>query len=329
MPASIPNGTQGSSGGGPPTRIRLTTRAQAPPPNNNNSNLTPAIETNLDEDDPSENLRGKSGKGYLWEESYKRSWDVLEEDEDGSLSTAVAGLLMQKRRRLLLNKDARPLLRGLIRHLYLIIDLSQSMSDSTTADHLRPNKLESALNVSEGFISEFFEVNPLGSLGVGVMRDGLGERISEMSGNVLEHQSAIRRRENREPRGEASLQNAMELARMSLMHIPSHGSREILIVFGSLSTCDPGDIFETIEKLKAEKIKVSIVSIASEMHICKTICSETGGNYAVVLNDVHFKELMTQNIAPQPLESKTAGTSMIEMGFPINKSFEHPTLCMR
>jgi Ssl1-like len=29
--------------------------------------------------------------------------------------------------------------------------------------------------------------------------------------------------------------------------MPSHTSREVLIIFGGLSTCDPGDITETIK----------------------------------------------------------------------------------
>jgi hypothetical protein len=41
----------------------------------------------------------KSGAGYLWEEAYKRSWDVLEEDADGTLSSVIASLNALKRRR--------------------------------------------------------------------------------------------------------------------------------------------------------------------------------------------------------------------------------------
>jgi len=33
----------------------------------------------------------------------------------------------------------------------------------------------------------------------------------------------------------------------SCRHMPGHASREVLIVLGSLSTCDPGDIGETIK----------------------------------------------------------------------------------
>ena len=30
-------------------------------------------------------------------------------------------------------------------------------------------------------------------------------------------------------------------------HIPSHASREVLVIMGSLTSCDPGNIFTTIE----------------------------------------------------------------------------------
>ena len=45
----------------------------------------------------------------------------------------------------------------------------------------------------------------------------------------------------------------MIIAVLLCRHMPSHASREVLIVLGSLSTCDPGDIADTI--------KVSVISV--------------------------------------------------------------------
>lgn len=47
--------------------------------------------------------------------------------------------------------------------------------------------------------------------------------------------------------GEPSLQNGLELAMKSLKMLPSHASREIIIIMGSLTTCDPNDISKTID----------------------------------------------------------------------------------
>lgn len=37
--------------------------------------------------------------GYAWEEEYKRSWDVLQEDAEGRLSSVVSQLQKQRKRR--------------------------------------------------------------------------------------------------------------------------------------------------------------------------------------------------------------------------------------
>ena len=66
-----------------------------------------------------------------------------------------------------------------------------------------------------------------------------------------------------------------ELRRVS--HLPTHSSREILIIYGSLTTCDPGNIHDTLEACMRDKIRVSVVALAAEMKICREFCDKTGG----------------------------------------------------
>lgn len=40
--------------------------------------------------------------------------------------------------------------------------------------------------------------------------------------------------------GDASLQNALDLAAAALGSVPPYAQRELLLVFAGLSTCDPG-----------------------------------------------------------------------------------------
>lgn len=74
----------------------------------------------------------------------------------------------------------------------------------------------------------------------------------------------LQNRRKFEARGEPSLQNVLELARSSMSyvkvdtsatvraltgdyrHLPPHGSKELIIIFGSLTTCDPSNIHKTI-----------------------------------------------------------------------------------
>jgi transcription initiation factor TFIIH subunit 2 len=60
-------------------------------------------------------------------------------------------------------------------------------------------------------------------------------------------------------------------------HLPTHSSREILILFGSLTTCDPGNIHDTLDACVRNKIRISVVALAAEMKICRDMCDKTGG----------------------------------------------------
>lgn len=68
--------------------------------------------------------------------------------------------------------------RTIIRHLVLLLDLSASMMDRD----MRPTRFDLTLQYAREFITEWFDQNPLGQIGVVGMRAGLGERIGDMTG---------------------------------------------------------------------------------------------------------------------------------------------------
>ncbi len=74
----------------------------------------------------------------------------------------------------------------------------------------------------------------------------------------------------------------------------------MLLIIGSLTTCDPTDIFATIRECKKAKIRCSIIGLAAEVHICKKICAELEGIYAVILDEVHFNDLFQRVAFPLP-----------------------------
>ena len=83
-------------------------------------------------------------------------------------------------------------------------------------------------------------------------------------------------------------------------NVKSHSSREVLIVLGSLTTCDPSDIFATIKECKKYKIRVSIIGLAAEIFICKRICSELEGIYSIILDEQHLHDLFQKVAFPLP-----------------------------
>ena len=54
------------------------------------------------------------------------------------------------------------------------------------------------------------------------------------------------------------------------------------MITGSLSTCDPGDIFQTLSDLQQERIRVSIISLSAEIHIARNISEKTGGTLCMI-----------------------------------------------
>ena len=116
-------------------------------------------------------------------------------------------------RKIRLLKDTTPLHRGIIRHLILIIDLSTAMLEKD----LRPTRYSLTLNHVEAFIKEFFDQNPISQLGIIGMRDGLAVRISDVGGNPSEHVGKVSKLRREEPKGQVSLQNALEMGRGALL----------------------------------------------------------------------------------------------------------------
>ena len=78
-------------------------------------------------------------------------------------------------------KDTTPLQRGIIRHLILVLDMSEAMLEKD----LRPTRYELTLNYACEFVTEYFEQNPISQLGVIGMRDGLASQVCDMSGSIM------------------------------------------------------------------------------------------------------------------------------------------------
>lgn len=104
-------------------------------------------------------------------------------------------------------------------------------------------------------------------------------------------------------------------------HAPSHGTREVLIIYGALLSSDPGDIHETIGNLISDRIRVSIIGLSAQVAICEDLCSRTnagdGSQYNVAMDEVHFRELFLAATTPPVTRTAEQSTaSLLMMGFP-------------
>lgn len=248
---------------------------------------------------------------YKWEQGVQASWDSVQEDAQGRIIAQVS-----ERERSLHAKRSRltqSIRRGLIRFLVIAIDASLS---SMEKDY-RPSRIEVCRKALRQFVPQFFDQNPISQISLAVTRDRVAEKLSDLSGNSKLHIHALDR--IMECKGLASLQNLVNISISILKHVPNYGHRELLIVYSSLSTADPGNIYAAIEAAKEHKLRISVICLAAELFICKQIAEQTGGTFAVALDQNHLLQLLSAHTVPPPeiLSNPTAlVTDFVYMGFP-------------
>ena len=279
-------------------------------------------------------------KRHAWETEYSRTVEKTTVPvEDGSLGQSVQER-EEERKRKRLRKDTKPFQRGIIRHVVLVLDLSEAMLEKD----MRPNRYITMINYAQDYVREFFEQNPISQMSVLGMHDGVCIRVSELSGNPAEHVAAIQglrsKDDGKEPKGAPSLQNALELARATLYHTPSHGTREVIVVFGSLLSLDPGDVHQTVKACVRDRIRVSIIGMSARLKICQEIVTRTNagdeGEYTIATDQEMLKELLIATTTP-PVVRQTAtaasapppesAAALMMMGFPSRVIEDKPTMC--
>ena len=297
--------------------------------------------------DPSKDnkkLQQNPGGGHAWEDTGgQQTWETaVQEDAEGRIIVAggdsTADLIRRRRKRLEQNDYAqrhRRVVRDMIRYLYVIIDCSRWVRDKDPVLSTG-TRLDATLNVLQEFVQEYYDQNPLSHLGFALCKNGEAEILVRLSSSPKTHklalQSASQMASSEGPSGggEFSLQNGLEVAGRSLGHQPRHGSREILIVCGALSTCDPGHVLsETLPRLKAANIRVSTLALSAELHVCRKIADETGGAIGVCLDKAHLRDWVLGQCVPPPAlrqQRLDFACEMVQMGFPTRSKADIPTL---
>ena len=235
------------------------------------------------------------------------AWEGVQEDENGNIIGGAANEIdaseiIRKRRLLRTRNDiagGRKVVRDMMRYLYMIIDMSSNMTEK---DPFLPpgSRFTSMVGVARNFIMEFFDQNPISHLGIIVVRDGEADILTHLSGNPKMHIQAIEKLEADQGLigGQFSLQNSLELAGHSLGHMPQHGSREVILLVGSLFTCDHGDVLiDTLPKLKKANLRFSCIALVAEMYICRKLAENSGGTMNVCLDKNHLKELLLAQVS--------------------------------
>lgn len=125
---------------------------------------------------------GKQHDDYFsWEASYSKVWSVILDEDTDSIQNSIKKFNALQHKRLIRNISLIPgLKKGLIRNFIIIIDASKVGNETD----LYPTRIKWILNRSIEFSKEYFEQNPLCQLGIIVTRDGIAEKISDLTSIV-------------------------------------------------------------------------------------------------------------------------------------------------
>ena len=95
-----------------------------------------------------------------------------------------------------------------MRHLVIIIDMSNAMNQID----MKPNRFICCLRMIEKFVTEFIDQNPISQLCFIVTRNKRAEKITDLNGNLKSQLEVIKTFTGNQCYGEASIQNALQLA---------------------------------------------------------------------------------------------------------------------
>ena len=276
--------------------------------------------------------------------AYERTWEALEEDEDGRLRVSESALAEARNKRasvLRLRAVANGgsglgVRRGMVRYVVLVVDLSGAAREHDPS--MRPSRLSCVLGAAQALVREFFALNPLGSLCMVALRGGRAWRVSDLSGNPRHHAASLaswlRAHDDLDGGGggdwgEASVQNAVETSLACLAGVPPYGRREAVLIYAALNSVDPGDASAAVAAAKKAGLRCSVVGLAAEVHILGKLAHETGGTYHTALDSENLFQLVRLHGPPPPdtggeakagavatVEARKAKDQLIRMGFP-------------
>ncbi|ORM41264.1 Suppressor of stem-loop protein 1 [Babesia sp. Xinjiang] len=264
---------------------------------------------------------------YAWEKDVDKSWEQLV-DKDGVLQfvhqkdakTALSSLEGAGLRE---NAEGGIQKRGVVRNLVIIFDTSDGMREVD----FKPDRLHCAATAVKGLIQGVFHQGPMTQLALVALRDKRSIMVSKFGTPPSEQIELLDITVKGGAEGVPSLQNGLEMAIGILSGMPAYTTREIIVIFGSTKTFDPGNILTTLQKLKDEHIAVNAVSIAPEMYILKHICVETGGSYAVSRDAIHMQKLMNGHTMP-PKWRTWMEPVLTKVGFPPLEKANTASLCI-
>ncbi|KAK8885435.1 General transcription factor IIH subunit 2 [Tritrichomonas musculus] len=258
---------------------------------------------------------------HRWEHTGK-SWDTLLSKDGQLVSIMKDGSSWenqyQKRRNLLRGK-----VRGLIRSVVLVIDLSEA--GLAPLDFGMP-RIRLIIDELTKFISNFLDQNPLSQLSIVTTFDYQAQIQIPLSSDVNEILSVLKHLNDVKTSGEPSIYNSILVATNLLKTVPVYSTKEILVIYSSLSTCDPksfdvliASLIDGVPNLNNNtfptKVVISAIGLGAEVDFLKRLAETTNGSYNVPISRDHFVDLLQAQVLPPAWNERTQRRRFIPFGF--------------
>ncbi|ETB61389.1 hypothetical protein, variant [Plasmodium yoelii 17X] len=200
------------------------------------------------------------------------------------------------------------------------------MSSSMKERDFKPNRITVILECVEIFLKNFFFKNPVGHVGVVALKNSSAKLIQQLTSNIDDVLNSLVKEQKEGLNGSPSLQEGLEIAHNLLMDMPLYGTKEILIMYGSIRTCDKKNILKYLDLLIKNNMYVNCISIAPEMHILKHICEKTNGIYKICTSkNILINEI--NQVAETPLWMHGMEPQLIHICFPVKKKINTQIVC--
>eukprot|EP00347_Sterkiella_histriomuscorum_P002583 403367585 len=264
-------------------------------------------------------------QSYAWEKDISARWKTLKEADISEFYESEQSQKLHKKEAI--DKFNQSIKRkSLIRYLTVVIDFSSAAKKQ----EMRPNRAIVIKSYLSNFVIDYFDQNPLSCLSFVATFRERAIILSDFNDSPQDHIEKICRFSDLE--GNASIQNSLELCIENFTAVPSYAKKEILIIFCSITNCDPGNIFETYDKLKSKMITCSVISLSASMFILQKVTQLTGGEFFLSKDQAHFQDLLKRLLVPKEsiedlTQRKQQQNTLIKMGFPMRKILSYPAVC--
>ena len=249
---------------------------------------------------------------WRWEQA-QRPWNDLKEVDGRLVSESVESAFFeaeaQKRR-----QELQQFRRGLIRALVVVIDMSRNGIESRDFGVLRFKLVCEHLTK---FLKAYLDQNPLSEISIVTTRGYCGYVESPLSSDLDTHLAAVRKLRDISTWGQPSLSNSLQVASAVLANAPDFSTREVLFVYGSMTSCDPEPLEALCAKLSESKtgMVVSAIGFCAKVHVLEKIVEVTGGLYRVPTSAEQLEDLFQMHVVPPLWSKRTQFWRMVPFGF--------------